>query len=80
MKYHQSTQEKNGDIITVLSKVEDAYIYNIPFPPSSDDISIFEDDNQVCVNIYEIDKKDNEIIIQRLGNIKYVKEHILIYY
>ena len=57
MKYHQSTQEKNGDRITVLSKVEDKSIYNIPFPPSTHDIATFEYDNQLCINIYEINKQ-----------------------
>ncbi|WP_293764476.1 hypothetical protein, partial [uncultured Paraglaciecola sp.] len=59
--YHQSKQEKNDDGVTSLRKVEYKYIYNIPFPPSFDDIIKSEADKQVCIDIYQINKDNNEI-------------------
>ena len=53
MLYHQSDKAKHSDRITVLKKVEDKYKWdNVNFPTSFDDITTFETNNRICVNIF----------------------------
>ena len=55
MKYHQSMQTKNKARVTNLTSVEDKYDYSeISYPTSLEDIKIFEENNKVCIFIYEI--------------------------
>ena len=73
LKYHQGNKSKNDDRISSLTKVDDKYSYdNVNFPASLDDITTFEDNNKVCVNVYKIEK-DNSITAAHLGNIDYIK-------
>ena len=46
------------------------------FPVSFDDIAVFEDFNQVCVNVYGI--TDGEVNPIRLGNINYIPNDTII--
>ena len=69
MKYHQTNKVKHDDRVSVLNKVEDKYNYdNMNFPASQDDIKIFEDNNQVCINVYVIGER-NTIVLEYMGNI-----------
>ena len=80
LKYHQSTKIKNGDRISVLSKIEDKYNYdNVTYPASPDDIKTFEDNNKVAVNVYVFGDK-NSIILEYMGNIDYIKKIMLYIY
>ena len=61
MLYHQSIPlQKNGqkdhyNIITALKKIQDKYNYNGMDVPADDaSIETFEENNQVCIFIYEI--------------------------
>jgi hypothetical protein len=66
LKYHQSKQKKNDDRISVLKNIEDKYNYEgIEFPVTFDDITKFEDNNQVCIFVYYIDD-DNNIIKEEM--------------
>jgi hypothetical protein len=57
MKYHQSKKGKHDDRITVLKKVEDKFIYDgINYPTTFDDITRFEDLNEVSIFVYGIGK------------------------
>ena len=63
LKYHQSTKVKNGDRISVLSKIEDKYNYdNVTYPASPDDIKTFEDNHKVAVNVYVIGEDHSTIL------------------
>ena len=47
MLYHQSDQKKNGEILSVLKKVEDKYNWdNVKFPCTFKDIATFENNNK----------------------------------
>ena len=53
MLYHQSEKAKNGDRVGVLKKVKDKYNWEgVNFPASFDDITTFESNNRICVNIF----------------------------
>ena len=73
MLYHQSRQEKNGERVSVLKKVEDKYNWtDIEFPVSFTEVQNFEDQNEICVNLWGI-SYNNEVHPLRLGTIPYVK-------
>ena len=72
MLYHQSSKEKHGDRVGVLNKIQDKYNWQgIGFPTSFNDIETFENNNKVCVNIWQ--HNEREVNPQRLGNLAYVK-------
>ena len=53
MKYHRTEKKKHDDRITVLKKIEDKYNWTgLSFPVSFDDITLFEDLNNICINVY----------------------------
>ena len=53
MLYHQSAKVKNGCRVSYLRQIEDKYNWaNVNFPCSFDDITTFESNNQVCVNVF----------------------------
>ena len=57
MLYHQSEKAKHSDRVSVLSKIEDKYSWeNVNFPTTFDDITTFENNNRVCVNIFGHDE------------------------
>ncbi len=61
MLYHKCDKAKNGDRITVLDKVEDKYNWdNVNFPTSFDDITTFQTNNRICVNIFGHDETKNK--------------------
>ena len=69
MLYHQKSKAKRCDRITVLEKVEDKYKWEgVKFPASFEDVETFENNNEVCVNIFEHagEKQTNPT---RLGNV-----------
>lgn len=77
MKYHQSNKQKHDDRITILSKLEDKYNYEgLSYPAGYDDISKFEDNNNVCIFIYYINE-NNEIIKERTGNANYYNKDLI---
>ena len=48
-----SRKTKHSDRITVLKKVEDKYNWEgVNFPASFDDVTTFETNNTICVNIF----------------------------
>ena len=74
MLYHQSEKAKHSDRITVLNKIEDKYNWdNVNFPATFDDITTFETNNKICVNIFGHCAEKNEINPCRLGHIPYIK-------
>ena len=73
MLYHQSEKGKHCDRLSVLKKVEDKYNWEgVNFPATFEDITTFENNNKVCVNIYG-HSGEREITPIRLGTIPYVK-------
>jgi hypothetical protein len=77
LRYHQTKKSKNDDRISVLSKVEDKYNYDgIEFPVSFNDITKFENNNQVCIFVYYIDDK-NKIVKERNGNTNYFNKDVV---
>ena len=59
---------KNSDRITVLRQIQDKYDYSgIEFPVSLSNIKQFEENNKVCVYVYEIDEETNDIIEAKKG-------------
>jgi hypothetical protein len=76
-KYHQSKKDKHDDRITVLRKLDDKYDYsNMQYPSSHEDISIFEENNKVCVFVYFIDE-DNSIREEYRGDVNYLTNDII---
>ena len=70
--YHQTPKGKNDDRLSVLKKVVDKYKWDdINFPASYEDISRFEELNQMCVFVYGLDDENN-IHCQKKGNSKYI--------
>ena len=60
--YHQSGKIENSDIITVLKKVEDKYKWEgVKFPTSFDDITEFENNNQISVSIFGYNDEENKL-------------------
>ena len=69
--YHQSKQGDHDARVTALKKIEDKYNWTgINFPVSFDDITLFEELNQVCINVYGI--TEGQVNPIRLGNINYI--------
>ena len=66
-------ESKNGDRITVLNKVEDKYNWEKVNFPATIDITTFETNNKLCVNIFGHCAEKNEINPCRLGHIPYKK-------
>ena len=65
---------KNSDRITALAKVEDKYNWeNINCPTCFDDITLFETNNIICVNIFGHNETKKEINPIRLGHIPYIR-------
>jgi hypothetical protein len=72
--YHQSEKAKHSDRTTVLKKVEDKYNWEgVNFPASFDDITTFETNNKICVNIFGYSEDNKEINPNRSGHIPYIK-------
>ena len=46
---------------------------DVSFPTTFDDITTFETNNRVCVNIFAHDETKNQINPVRLGHIPYIK-------
>ena len=70
--YHQSEKKKHSDRVSALKKLEDKYNWNgVGFPASFNDITTFENNNRVCVNIYSYNGEEINPI--RLGAIAFVK-------
>ena len=60
MKYHQSEQSKNSHRLTELKKVDDKYDYSdISYPVACDDITIFEDNNKLMINVWKMEENGN---------------------
>jgi hypothetical protein len=60
-----------------LSKVEDKYNYDgIEFPVSFNDITKFENNNQVCIFVYYLDD-ENKIVKERNGNTNYFNKDVV---
>ena len=70
MLYHQSGKVKHNDRTTVLNKIEDKYSWeNVNFPASFDDITTFETNNRICVNVFGYTESTKEINPVCLGHI-----------
>ena len=60
MRYHQSPKNKHDDRTCNLINVKDKYDYSeINYPVSLEDIKIFEENNKICIYVYEIKEKLN---------------------
>ena len=69
MKYHQTGQTKHVHRITVLQNMEDKYDWSdITFPISFDQITTFEENNKVTMNIWEI-AEDGNTYLTKQGNV-----------
>jgi hypothetical protein len=86
MRYHQSLQTKNDARTCNLINVKDKYNYSeITYPTSLEDIKIFEENNKVCIFVYEIiDRKDeatnevvSDIIPCKRGNFNYLLDECI---
>ena len=56
MRYHQKEKKKNAQNISALKKVVDKYDYSdMSFRTNYEDIENFEEINQVCIFVYELD-------------------------
>ena len=56
-----------------FKKIEDKYSWeNVNFPASFDDITTFENNNRICVNVFGFTESTKEINPVRLGHIPYV--------
>ena len=77
MKYHQSPQTDHSSRISALKKVEDKYDYSdISYPTSYDDIYKFEERNNLCIFVYELDE-DGKVHREKTGLMEnYDKDHI----
>ena len=74
MLYHQSEKAKNGERLTILKTIEDKYNWtDVNFPATFDDISTFETNNRICINVFGYNEIKNEINPTRLGHIPYIK-------
>ena len=61
-------QSKNDMRVTALKTVQDKYNYDrIQYPVSYDDISVCEEQNQVCIYVYEINESNNKIDESKKG-------------
>ena len=66
MKYHQSEQSKHSHRLTELKKVKDTYIYNdISYPVACDDITIFEDNNNLMINAWNMEENGNIFLLRK---------------
>ena len=76
MRYHQTEKKKNAQNISSLKKVVDKYDYhNMSFPASYDDISDFEEINQVCIFVYDLDDAgEKKFRKSKQGNIDYLQK------
>ena len=71
MRYHQSDRGHHCERCSASSQVDDKYDYTgISFPASYEDISKFEDQNQVCIYVYAVENES--IIPDKPGNAKYM--------
>ncbi len=74
MLYRQSSKAKNADRVFALNQIDDKYSWEgVNFPATFDDITLFENNNRVCINIFGHDEAKNEINPVRLGHIPYIK-------
>jgi len=70
--YHQSEKKKHGERLSVLKKITDKYKWKgVNFPTTFNDITTFENNNKVCINIYGYNNQEINPI--RLGTISYIK-------
>jgi len=68
---------KNSDRLTVLRQVQDKYDYSgLEFPVSLTNIKKIEENNKVCIYVYEIDEETNDIVEAKKGSTKYINEVI----
>ena len=68
MRYYQSAKCNHDSRLSKLKKVADKYNYDgMEFPASYEAISAFEDNNRVCIFIYELDS-DEQIRLGQRGN------------
>ena len=76
MRYHQTERKKNDHRLTVLKKVVDKYDYSdMSFPASYEDIEKFEEINQVCIFVYELDDTAQKTFRKsKQGNIDYLQK------
>ena len=57
MKYHQSSQQKDAQNISMLKKIEDKHDYSdISFLTAHDDVYKFEEQNNSYMFVYELDE------------------------
>ena len=77
MKYHQSDKSNHASRVTNLLKVDDKYNYDdMEYPATYDDISNFEEVNQVCINIYTL-TENSDIILEKEGRYEYVSNDVI---
>ena len=77
MKYHQTSQQKDAQNTSALKKIDDKYDYSdIYYPTSYDEIYKFEERNNLCIYVYELDE-NGKIHLEKPGIIEnYDKAHI----
>ncbi len=69
MKCHQSPQTKHSHRLTELKKIEDKYNYNdISYPVACDDITVFEDNNNLMINVWKMEENGNIFLFNK-GNV-----------
>ncbi len=77
MNYHQSEHSNNSDRLTELNKTEDRYNYNdIPYHVACDDITFFEDNNNLMINVWKMEENGN-IVLLREGNVLNCRSNII---
>ena len=65
--------DKHSDRTTVLSKLNDKYVYDdVNFPANFDDVEQFEINNKVSVFVYCIGDDGKSIVREKCGNRDYV--------
>ena len=65
--------------ITALKQVQDKYNFDrIQYPVPYDSISAVEEQNQVCMHVYEINESNNKIDESKKGNYDYITNEIII--
>jgi hypothetical protein len=70
--YHQSEKKEKRHRVSALKKVKDVYDWTgVSFPAGLNDVLTFENNNRVCINIWEIFEEGINPI--RLGNVLFVK-------
>ncbi len=69
MLYHQSNRKANSHRTTALAKIVDKYDYtDITFPISDDDVTTFENNNGITINVWRV-AEDKNTYLHRPGNV-----------